>query len=355
MSGLEVRARDRLREWELDVELQVDGNGCAAIVGPSGAGKSTVLRIIAGLRRPDLGRVAIGEEVWLDSGRAIDRRPEERACGFMFQDYALFPHLSAWRNVAFGMPGPRHDRRGRALEQLRRFGVEGLADARPTSLSGGERQRVALARSLARDPSVLLLDEPLAALDTRTRAHAGRELVHVLRGTRALAIVVTHDFSEAAMLADEIFVMDEGRIVQRGTAAELSARPVSGFVADFAGSVVLNGAARPDADGLTQIELDGGGILHSTDLIRGPVAALVFPWEISLEPGGAAHESSALNRLAVEVISVTEIGNRARVGLSSPQPLVAEVTVESIRSLRLRPGVRVTAAWKATATRLVPR
>jgi ABC-type sulfate/molybdate transport systems ATPase subunit len=355
MSGLEVRARDRLREWELDVELQVDGNGCAAIVGPSGAGKSTVLRIIAGLRRPDLGRVAIGEEVWLDSGRAIDRRPEERACGFMFQDYALFPHLSAWRNVAFGMPGPRHDRRGRALEQLRRFGVEGLADARPTSLSGGERQRVALARSLARDPRVLLLDEPLAALDTRTRAHAGRELVAALRGTHALAIVVTHDFSEAAMLADEIFVMDEGRIVQRGTAAELSARPVSGFVADFAGSVVLNGAARPDADGLTQVELDGGGILHSTDLIRGPVAALVFPWEISLEPGGAAHESSALNRLAVEVISVTEIGNRARVGLSSPQPLVAEVTVESIRSLRLRPGVRVTAAWKATATRLVPR
>jgi molybdate transport system ATP-binding protein len=340
---------------ELDVELQVDGDGCLAIVGPSGAGKSTVLRIIAGLRQPDPGRVVMGEEVWLDSSSGIDLRPEERACGFMFQDYALFPHLSAWRNVAFGMPGPRQDRRGRALEQLRRFGVEGLADARPTSLSGGERQRVALARSLARDPRVLLLDEPLAALDTRTRAHAGRELVHALSGTRALAIVVTHDFSEAAMLADEIFVMDEGRIVQRGTAAELSARPASAFVADFAGSVVLNGTARPDADGLTQVELDGGGILHSTDLIRGPVAALVFPWEVSLEPGGAAHESSALNRLAVEVISVTEIGNRARVGLSSPQPLVAEVTVESIRSLALRPGVRVTAIWKATATRLVAR
>ena len=157
------------------------------------------------------------------------------------------------------------------------------------------------------------------------------------------------------MLADEIFVMDEGRFVQRGTAAELSARPASAFVADFAGSVVLNGAARPDADGLTRVDLDGGGVLHSTDLIRGPVAALVFPWEISLEPGEAAHESSALNRLAVEVISVTEIGNRARIGLSSPQPLVAEVTVESIRSLALRPGARVTATWKATATRLVER
>ena len=355
MRGLEVRARDHLRELELDIELKIDGDGCAAIVGPSGAGKSTVLRIIAGLRRPDPGRVVMGEEVWLDSDRGIDLRPEERTCGFMFQDYALFPHLSSWRNVAFGMPGPRQDRRGRALEQLRRFGVEGLADARPTSLSGGERQRVALARSLARDPSLLLLDEPLAALDTRTRAQAGRELVHALRGTRALAIVVTHDFSEAAMLADEIFVMDAGRIVQRGTAADLSARPASAFVADFAGSVVLNGTARPSADGLTQVEMDGGGMLHSTDLIQGPVAALVFPWEISLEPGGAEHESSALNRLAVEVISVTEIGNRARIGLSSPQPLVAEVTVESIRSLALRPGARVTASWKATATRLVPR
>jgi molybdate transport system ATP-binding protein len=295
------------------------------------------------------------DKVWLDSGHGINLPPEERPCGLMFQDYALFPHLSAWRNVAFGMPGPRQDRRGRALEQLRRFGVEELADARPASLSGGERQRVALARSLARDPSVLLLDEPLAALDTRTRAHAGRELVHALRATRALAIVVTHDFSEAAMLADEIFVMDEGRIVQRGTAAELSARPASAFVADFAGSVVLNGTARPAGDGLTKIDLEGGGVLNSTDLIGGPVAALVFPWEISLERAGAVHESSALNRLPVEVVSVTEIGNRARVGLSAPQPLVAEVTVESIRSLALHPGDGVTATWKATATRLVER
>jgi molybdate transport system ATP-binding protein len=355
MSGLQVSARDRLRDFDLNVALHVDGNGCAAIVGPSGAGKSTVLRIIAGLRTPDPGRVVMGDEVWLDSGGGINLRPEERTCGFMFQDYALFPHLTAWRNVAFGMPGPRKERRRRALEQLRRFGVESLADARPASLSGGERQRVSLARSLAREPSVLLLDEPLSALDTRTRAHAGRELVAALRGTGALAIVVTHDFSEAALLADQIFVMDSGRILQRGTAAELSARPASAFVADFAGSVVLEGTARPAAGGLTEIELDGGGIVNSTDLFRGPVVALVFPWEISLEPAGASHESSALNRLSVEVVSVTEIGNRARIGLSSPQPLVAEVTVESIRSLGLRPEVRVTATWKATATRLVPR
>jgi molybdate transport system ATP-binding protein len=355
VSGLELMARDRLREMELDVELRVEGRGGAAIVGPSGAGKSTLLRIVAGLRRPDRGRVLVGQEVWLDSGRGINLSPEERACGFMFQDYALFPHLSAWRNVAFGLPGDRRRRRRRALEQLERFGVESLADARPASLSGGERQRVALARSLARDPSLLLLDEPLSALDTRTRAHAGRELVAALGGTGAVAIVVTHDFSEAALLADQIFVMDEGHIVQQGTAAELSARPASAFVADFAGSVVLEGTARPAAGGLTEIELEGGGVANSTDLFRGPVVALVFPWEISLEPAGVSHEGSALNRLSVEVVSVTEIGNRARVGMSAPQPLVAEVTVESVRSLGLRPGIRATATWKATATRLVPR
>ena len=340
---------------ELDVELRLDGRGGAAIVGPSGAGKSTVLRIIAGLRRPDPGRVAVDDQVWLDTGRDIDLRPEERACGFMFQDYALFPHLSAWRNVAFGLPGDRTTRRRRALEQLERFGVERLAEARPSSLSGGERQRVALARSLARDPSVLLLDEPLSALDARTRAHAGRELVAALGEAEALAIVVTHDFAEAALLAEQILVMDEGRIVQQGSAAELSARPASGFVADFAGSIVLEGTARPAAGGLTEVELDGGGVVTSTDLLRGPAVALVFPWEISLEPAGASHESSALNRLQIEVVSVTEIGNRVRVGMSAPQPLVAEVTAESIRSLGLGPGARATATWKATATRLVPR
>ena len=355
MSGLELRARDPLREIELDVDLTVNGGGRAAIVGPSGAGKSTLLRIIAGLRSPDPGRVVVGDEIWLDSSSGIHLPPEERACGFMFQDYALFPHLSAWRNVAFGLAGDRATRRRRALDQLERFDLAGLSDARPASLSGGERQRVALARALARDPKVLLLDEPLSALDTRTRAHAGRELDAALSRAGAVAIVVTHDFSEAALLADEIFVMDEGRVVQRGTAAELSARPASAFVADFAGAVVLDGAARPAARGLTRVELDGGGTVNSTDLIEGPVAALVFPWEISLEPPGAPHQSSALNRLAVDVVSVTEIGNRVRVGLAAPQPLVAEVTAESVRALGLGPGTRATATWKATATRLVAR
>ena len=353
MSALEVSARDRLRELELEVELRIEGRSCIAIVGPSGAGKSTVLRIVAGLRHPDPGRVAVGGETWLDSDRGVDLPPEERACGFMFQEYALFPHLSAWRNVAFGISGHRAERRGRALELLRRFGVADLAEARPGSISGGERQRVALARSLERDPSVLLLDEPLSALDTRTRAHAARELASAVKAAGVPAIVVTHDFAEAALLADEICVMDVGRIVQRGTAAELSARPASAFVADFAGSVVLTGTAHRQRQGLTEVQLDGGGQVRSTDEAQGPVAVSVFPWEIGLEQADATPHGSALNWLAVEVVSVTEVGNRVRVGLAAPQPLVAEITAESTRALRLRPGIQAVATWKATATRLL--
>lgn len=355
MSALEVRASEQLRDLQVEIELRVEDRSCVALVGPSGAGKSTVLRIVAGLRHPDRGRVAVRGVTWMDSDRGIDLPPEERTCGFMFQEYALFPHLSAWQNVAFGIRGPAPERRDRALALLGRFGVEDLAEARPGSISGGERQRVALARALARDPGVLLLDEPLSALDTRTRASAGRELLTALRGAEVPAIVVTHDFAEAALLADEICVMDRGRIVQRGSAADLSARPASAFVADFAGSVVLNGTARGERDGLTRVDLDGGGVLHSTDKVEGQVAASVFPWEIGLEPGGAEPQGSALNRLAVDVVSVTEVGNRVRVGLAAPQPLVAEVTAASTRSLGLHRGLRVDATWKATATRLVPR
>lgn len=355
MSGLELRVRDHLRGVELDADLRVKAGGCVAIVGPSGAGKSTVLRIAAGLRRPEQGRVELDGEAWLDSERGIDLPPEERSCGFMFQDYALFPHLSAWRNVAFGIAGPRSERRARALELLERFGVAELADARPGAISGGERQRVALARVLARDPGLLLLDEPLSALDARTRSHAGRELVAALKAAGIPAVVVTHDFAEAALLADEICVMDHGRILQRGSAAELSARPASAFVAEVAGSAVLTGTASRESSGLSLVELDGGGRLRSSDQVEGGVAACVFPWEIALEPADAEPRGSALNRLAVEVVSVAEVGTRVRVGLAAPQPLVAEVTAESTRSLGLRPGLRLSATWKATATRLVPR
>jgi molybdate transport system ATP-binding protein len=356
MSALELAVSDPLREIELDVELEVGSATCVALAGPSGAGKTTVLRTVAGLHHPDRGAVRVDGEPWLDTEAGIDVAPERRRCGFLFQEYALFPHLSAERNVAFGIRDvPAAERRRRALGLLERFGVDGLADARTVSLSGGERQRVALARALAPQPRVLLLDEPLSALDARTRAHAGRELGRVLRDTGVPAILVTHDFGEAALLGDEVCVMDRGQVVQRGSAGQLSARPASSFVADFAGAVVLAGRATPEPGGLTRVELEGGGAVRSTDRAEGSVAVSTFPWEISIELPGEARPGSALNRLRAEITSLTNIGNRVRVGLAAPQTMVAEVTAESVEGLDLRRGSIVEAVWKATATRLVPR
>jgi molybdate transport system ATP-binding protein len=351
---LRVEARTRLGAFDLDAAVQAPAAGCLAIAGPSGSGKSTLLRVAAGLLRPAHGTVVLGDEVWLDTERGRNVAPERRGCGYVFQDYALFGHMQVWQNVAYGLRGlSRAERRRRADELLERFGIARLAGARPGTLSGGERQRVALARALAPQPRVLLLDEPLSALDARTRASATRELAAVLRDARVPALLVTHDFTEAAVLGDRVAVIDGGRIVQEGTAGELAAAPASAFVADFTGAVVLTGVAREGPGGLTVVDLDGGGVATSTDRRAGPVAVSVHPWEISLEPPGAHAEGSAQNHLQAEVVTVTAVGNRVRVGLAAAQPLVAEVTSVAVGGLHLAPGVRVTASWKATATRLV--
>jgi molybdenum ABC transporter ATP-binding protein len=353
---LRIEAATRLGAFELDVALETPAGGCLALAGPSGAGKTSVLRVVAGLVRPQRGHVRCGDETWLDTDRGIDVAPEERRCGYVFQEYALFAHLRAWQNVAYPLTDlPRSQRRRRALELLERFGVAHVAQSRPRTLSGGERQRVALARALARRPAALLLDEPLSALDARNRASAGRELGAVLRETGVPALLVTHDFTQAALLGDRVGIIDGGRVIQQGTAAELAAEPASAFVADFTGAVVLTGNARAGSYGLTEVALDGGGTVTSTDSGAGPVAVSVFPWEIALAPSGAAPVDSAQNRLDVEVISLTEVGNRILVGLAAPQPLTAEITRLATHDLDLRPGARAIATWKATATRLLPR
>jgi len=354
--GLSVAARTRVGAVELDVALDVAPGECVALAGPSGAGKTSVLRIVAGLLAPARGRVACGAERWLDTDRGRNVPAERRRCGYLFQEYALFGHLSAWRNVAYALhETPRAQREPRARALLERFGLAGRADARPASLSGGERQRVALARALARRPAALLLDEPLSALDASTRAAASRELAAVIRDAAVPVLLVTHDFTEAALLADRIAVMDAGRVLQAGTASALAAAPASAFVADFSGAVVLTGAARRDDDGTTVVALDGGGEVTALEGEPGAVAVSVYPWEIALaRPGEAAHDS-ARNHLDVEVISVTTVGPRVRVGLAAPQPLTAELSESSLRDLGLRPGGRAVASFKAAATRVLPR
>jgi molybdate transport system ATP-binding protein len=330
-----------LRSFQLSVALEL-GRETLALVGPSGAGKSSVLRAIAGLLAPERGRVTCSGETWLDTDAGVSLPPERRSVGLVFQDYALFPHLDVRRNVAFGG-------RERVDELLERFHISHLAGARPGAISGGERQRVALARALARDPAVLLLDEPLSALDAHTRGVVRGELSELLGELRLPTLLVTHDFEDAAALADRVGVIVGGRILQLGTAAELLAAPADPFVATFTGANLLHGTARAGAEGLTEVVLDTGGSAFSTDSGEGRVGLAVYPWEVALartEP-----VDSAINHVRGNVASVVTLGNRVRVRVG---PLTAEITAASATRLALAEGEPMVASFKATATRLVP-
>jgi ABC-type sulfate/molybdate transport systems ATPase subunit len=247
------------------------------------------------------------------------------------------------QNVAYGA-------RGRAAELLERFRIAHLADARPGELSGGERQRVGLARALARDPGVLLLDEPLSALDPHTRAALRLELKELLDELDLPVLLVTHDFHDAAVLADRVAALADGRVRQIGTPSELIAAPADAFVASFTGANVLAGVARRGAGGLTEVTLDGGGVVYSVDGAVGNVEVAVYPWDVSIsrEP---PHDS-ALNHVRGPITSLVVLGNRARVQVRG---LVGEVTAASAERLALREDEVVMASFKAAATRLVER
>jgi ABC-type sulfate/molybdate transport systems ATPase subunit len=340
--ALDVSFDHPLRSFGASVDLSVEPGETFALVGPSGAGKTTVLRVVAGLLRPQAGRVALDGETWLDTEAGVCLEPDRRSVGLVFQEYALFPHLSVEGNVGFGG-------RARVSELLERFRIGHLAKAKPADLSGGERQRVALARALAREPAVLLLDEPMAALDTHTRAGVRAELQELLRELALPTILVTHDFEDAAALADRVGVIADGRILQVGPPDELVAAPSDAFVASFTGGNLLHGFARPTREGLTEVVLDEGAVVFSTDRAEGRVGVVVYPWEVSIAHTAAA--DSALNHVSAPISSLTTIGNRVRVRVG---PLVGEVTSTSAERLGLERGQIVIASFKATGARLVP-
>ena len=326
-----------LRSFDLSVALQVERT--VALVGPSGAGKSSVLRSIAGLARPE-GRIALDDEVWLDEDTF--RLPEDRRVGLVFQEYALFPHLTVERNVAFGG-------KARVGELLERFRISHLAHARPGELSGGERQRVALARALARDPGVLLLDEPLSALDAHTKDTVRLELQELLRTFDLPTLIVTHDYEDAAALAGTVGVLVEGELRQLGSPAELVSKPTDPFVASFTGANLLRGHVTSVEDGVTSVRLDSGEVVYSTDPALGEVGVVVYPWDVSI---GRIHaEDSALNLIHGVIGSVSRVGNRVRVRVG---PVTAEVTAASAERLELVQGGVAVASFKATGTRLLP-
>ena len=235
MTGLEVRLTKRLADFTLDVAWSA-GDGVAGLFGPSGAGKTLTLQCLAGLIRPDAGRIVVGDRVLFDAALGVDLPPQQRRVGYVFQGYALFPHLTVADNVSFGLRDrPRVERARRVADVVQRLGLAGLERRYPRELSGGERQRVALGRALAIEPALLLLDEPLSALDAPLRRALRDELRALLSEVGTAAVVVTHDFTEAYRLADRIVVYDGGRVVQSAPRAELLWQPASESVARIMG------------------------------------------------------------------------------------------------------------------------
>jgi molybdate transport system ATP-binding protein len=343
VAPLSIRFALPLRHYRLELALDVEG--VVALVGPSGAGKSSILNVIAGLARPPSGRVSLGEDVWQDSDRGVFLAPDRRRVGFVFQEYALFPHMSVRQNVAYA-GGQRVD------ELLERFEISRLASARPDQLSGGERQRVALARALARDPGVLLLDEPLAALDTHTKASVRRELAQLLLEFSLPTLIVTHDYDDAVTIADRVGVVVDGQLRQLGTPHELLTQPADAFVALFTGANLLPGhVVRRRNTPLTEVALDTGELVRSSDDIDGDVNVVVHPWEITLTPNDAPPDP-ARNEIRGQINSVVRLGGRVRIRLGA---LTAELPAASVDEHALALGATVCASFNPDQTRLIRR
>lgn len=341
MSGLHAAVRATVGDLDLDVTVAAADGEVVAVLGPNGAGKSTLLQAIAGLRPIDGGRIEIGGAVVDDPAAGIFVPPSERPVGLVPQDLLLFPHLSALDNVAFGLRARRRST-ATARRWLERLDAGDVADLRPSALSGGQAQRVALARALAAEPAVLLLDEPLAALDATARSHVRAELSRHLAAFGGARLLVTHDAVDALVLADRLVVVEAGRVLQSGTADEVARRPASRFVADLVGVNLLRGTA----SGGRTVVLDSGAELAVADAVpAGAVAVAVRPRAVALHrdrPSG-----SPRNAWAATVADVEPGPDRVRVGLAGPVPLVAEVTPGAVAELALAPGTPVWATVKA--------
>ena len=340
-------------------ELRLPGRpGITVLFGPSGSGKTTVLRCLAGLERPDEGGVWCDGAVWSDAARAVFTPPRRRRLGFVPQDYALFPHLSVERNIAYGaheLPAP--ERRARVAEMMRWLGLQGLEQRLPRALSGGQQQRVALARAVARHPRWLLLDEPLSALDSPTRTRLRGELRGLLRQLGIPTLLVTHDRFEAMALGDQLIVMDAGRIVQQGTVPEVFSRPANLAVAGIvAVETVHPGSMVERGQGLARVAV-GQAILTAIDPDWTPdireVYVCIRGEDVILTRESEAR-SSPRNRLVAKVRSISPEGPMARVGLDCGFPLTALLTKQACEEMSLTEDAVVRVLIKAPHIHLIP-
>lgn len=338
--------------------LQTPADPCITVLfGASGCGKTTVLRCIAGLERPDAGHIHLNGQVWSDAKKQIFRPTRDRDIGFVPQDYGLFPHLSVERNVAYGLnkiPAPQ--RCQRVAETLEWIGLNGLAGRLPRELSGGQQQRVALARAVARRPRLLLLDEPLSALDAPTRQSLRGELRGWLRHFAIPTLLVTHDRQEAVALGDELVIMHEGRIIQQGPLHEVFSRPCHPAVASILAVETIQSAQIMDCtDGVATIALNGISLIAMAEDLPAAtreVLACIRAEDVMLSIGSDAH-ASARNRLPGIVRSLTPDGPLVRVEVDCGFPLLALLTKQACQQLSLASGSAVHAVIKAQKIHLI--
>ena len=353
---LRANISKRLGSFSLNVELTAEPRKTLVLVGESGAGKSSVLNLLAGLMDPDTGRITVGDITYFDSETGVAVPTHKRSIGYVFQDLALFPHLSIFENVAFGLRAQgRVDSavKRRVSEVLEQVGASQLSDAGPNQLSGGQQQRVALARALVLEPELLLLDEPLSALDIKSRRSVRTELRRILSQLPCVALFVTHTPFEAMLFGNQIAVIAEGRIAQSGTRDELLKHPRSRYVAELVGLNFFHGrVAARDGSGFADIETPEG-VLHVVNPGEADeVFVAVDPREITLHtslPSGTAR--NVFHGRIIELVPEPPLGERIRVSLDTHPPLVAEITAHAVNALSLNEGIEVYASFKATGAR----
>jgi molybdate transport system ATP-binding protein len=339
--------------------LCTGANGVTVLFGPSGSGKTTVLRCLAGLERPGEGTIQFDGETWFDAGANKSVPVQRRNIGFVPQDYALFPHLTVAANIGYGLHAlGAAQRTARVDEITRRLGLDGLETRLPRELSGGQQQRVALARVLARHPRLLLLDEPLSALDTPTRQRLRGELRARLLQLDIPTILVTHDRFEAAALGDRIVVLDQGCMLQTGPVADVFNHPANLAVAAVVGTeTVLLGRVLRVSDGLAAVDVNGVGFTALAEGLPSGADAVhlcIRAEDVILVRNGVA-QASARNRLSATVLALVPEGPMVRIELDGGFPLKALLTRQACDELELKPGASVEALIKASHIHLIPR
>ena len=345
MRELEAQVAVDIGTLRLRAELSVAAGELVAVLGPNGAGKSTLLRSIAGLLPIDDGSVIVDGVTLDDPGSATFVPAERRPIGVVFQDYLLFPNMSAVENVAFGLRASgtaRRQARDVAMDWLERVGLGDHADHRPSQLSGGQAQRVALARALARHPRLLLLDEPLAALDVSVRGDMRHDLRRHLDSFDGMSVLVTHDPVDAYALADRVVILESGEITQQGSLVDVTAHPRSQYVAELVGLNLVAGVLRDH----TLTTDTGGAVVTATAIGDGPAYVAVRPQAVALHRHRP--EGSARNVWQVVVRDIDVQHDRVRVRLDGDVPLVAEITPAAVVDLGVRPSGVIWASVKAT-------